>query len=115
MLMIRLQRVGRTNDPSFRVVVADSRRSAKSGRYVELIGSYNPRTDAVAIKADRAKHWLSKGAQASGTIHNLLISNKIIEGKKVNVLPKKTVPKKEEEVKVSAAPAAEAVPEAPVA
>ncbi len=120
MLMIRLQRVGRTNDPSFRVVVADSRRSAKSGRYVELIGSYNPRTDAVAIKADRAKHWLSKGAQASGTVHNLLISNRVIEGKKVNVLPKKTVPKKEEEVKMkaaapvteAAAPAAEAAPEA---
>ena len=81
MLMIRLQRVGRTNDPSFRVVVTDSKNGPKSGKFLEIIGSHNPRTDATTIDAERVKHWMAHGAQTSDTLHNLLISQKIIEGK----------------------------------
>lgn len=106
-MMIRFQRVGRKNDPSFRLVVTEHTTGPKSGKHLELLGSYNPKTKATALSADRIKHWLSVGAQASGTVHNLLLANKIIEGKKVNVLPKKTAPKKEEPV-VEAAPAASA-------
>ncbi|OGC80419.1 30S ribosomal protein S16 [Candidatus Adlerbacteria bacterium RIFCSPLOWO2_01_FULL_51_16] len=106
MLTIRLQRRGRTNDPSFRVIVVDSKRSTKTGNYVELVGSYDARTDRVELKAERIKHWMKEGAQVSDTVHNLLISQKIIEGKKRNVLPRKSPPKKEE---VTAAPAEIAV------
>ncbi len=119
MIIVRLQRVGRKNDPSFRVIVVDSRRAAKTGDYLEMVGSYDPRTDRVELKAERIKHWMKEGAQVSDTLHNLLVSQKIIEGKKINVLPKKTVPKKEEvkeeaaakEEPAAAAEAAEAVAE----
>lgn len=90
MLKIRLQRVGRKNDASFRVVVTDSKRGVKSGGNVEILGSYSPRTNKAQIKSDRVKYWMSVGAGVSDTVHNLLIDNKIIEGKKVNVLPKKS-------------------------
>jgi small subunit ribosomal protein S16 len=90
MLKIRLQRIGRKNDPAFRVVVTESSRGPKSGNHIELLGSYNPRQSTSRFDAERIKYWISKGAQVSGTIHNLLITEKIIEGKKVNVLPRKT-------------------------
>ena len=95
MLKVRLQRVGRRNDPSFRVVVTESTRGPKSGKYIEMLGSYNPRQKSVALKGDRIKYWLSVGAQVTGTMHNLLIKEKITTGKKINVLPKKSPIKKE--------------------
>lgn len=99
MLMIRLQRVGRKKIPIFRIVLTDKRNSTKSGRYLELLGNYDPRKGGIKqVNGEKIKHWLSKGAKATGTIHNLLISEKIITGKKVNVLPKKTPPKKEEKL-----------------
>lgn len=88
MLTIRLSRVGRKNDPSFRVIVVDSKKKVKTGRYLEMVGSYDPRVDRIELKAERVKHWLSHGAKASDTVHNLLVSQKIIDGKKINVLPK---------------------------
>ena len=105
MLKIRLQRVGRKNIPAFRIVLTDSRNSTKSGRYKEILGSYDPVKDVKTVKEDRVKHWLSVGAQATGTVHNFLISQKIITGKKINVLPRKRPIKKEEVV-----PAVEAKP-----
>ena len=95
MLKIRLQRVGRKNEPSFRLVLTDSKNSTKSGRFKEILGSYNARKSSEAINADRVKYWLSQGAQATGSVHNLLLNHKIIEGKKVNVLPRKSPPVKE--------------------
>ena len=110
--MIRFQRIGRTNDPAFRIVVLEHARAAKTGRIVEQVGSYNPKSKAVTLNVEAIKGWLSKGAQATGRVHNLLVSEKVIEGKKVNVLPKKTVPKKEEAAAPAeaATPAAEAAP-----
>ena len=109
---IRLQRRGRKNDPSFRVVVVDSKKKPKTGNYLEMVGSYDPRVDRVEIKGDRVLHWLKNGAQASDTVHNLLVSQKIIDAKKINVLPKKTVAAKEvaaePEAPAAAAPAEEA-------
>ena len=110
--MIRLQRVGRKNIPTFRVVVTDKRNSTKSGRYLEVLGAYDPRKDGIkTIKADRVKHWISHGAKTTGTIHNLLLSEKIITGKKINVLPRKSPPKKEEKP-AEATPVAEVKAEA---
>ncbi|MBI1956860.1 MAG: 30S ribosomal protein S16 [Candidatus Niyogibacteria bacterium] len=85
MLVMRFQRVGRKNDPSFRVVVTQKERSAKAGRFVELVGSYNPRTKAVDLKTERIQYWLGKGVQPSATVHNLLVSKTIISGSKIHV------------------------------
>lgn len=112
MLRIRLQRVGRKNEPSFRVVLTESQNSTKSGRVQEILGSYDPRFDNPVIKGDRVKYWISVGAKPTDTVHNLLVSQKILEGKKKNVLPKKSPPKVEvKEETVAKAP--EAVAEAP--
>ena len=106
MLTIRLQRVGRKNDPSFRVILVESKRAAKTGNYQEMLGSYDARTDRIDLKADRIKYWVSMGTTVSDTVHNMLVSQKIIEGKKINVLPRKSPPKKEEAAPAPAAQAA---------
>jgi small subunit ribosomal protein S16 len=90
MLMMRLQRVGRKNDPSFRIVVVDKRTGPKSNKNIAILGSYNPKLNHVQVDKDAAKVWLSKGVQPSDTVHNILVGQKVIEGKKVNVLPKKS-------------------------
>lgn len=112
MLAIRLTRVGKKKDASFRVVVIDSKRKVQAGNYLEMVGSYDPRKNTSDLKADRIKHWISMGAKPSDTVHNLFVSNKIIDGKKINVLPKKILPKPEEPAAPAEAPAAEAAPEA---
>ena len=96
MLKIRLQRIGRKNDPSFRVVLTDSKNATKSGKFLEVVGTYNPKSGETLFNIYRIKDLLSKGAQLSPTVHNALVHQKLIPGKKINVLPKKTVPKKEE-------------------
>ena len=125
MLKIRLQRVGRTHEPAYRLVLTDSKNSTKSGKYIESLGSYDARRgEKSEFKADKIKAWIGKGAQLSGTVHNLLISKKIIEGKKINVLPlKKAIVKDvpaEAPAPAASAPVTEtvvpeAVVEAPVA
>ncbi len=96
MLKIRLQRVGRKNHAEFRIVVTESTRPAKSPNCVELLGNYNPHTNSVELNAERITYWISKGAQPSDTVHNMLVAKKVIEGTKRNVLPKKTPIKKPE-------------------
>lgn len=93
MLMIRLQRVGRKNDPSYRLVVTEKTNAAKkSGRFLRVLGNYDPRRDHSQVDAEAVKGWMAKGAKLSPTVHNLLVNLKIIDGKKINVLPKKTLP-----------------------
>lgn len=87
MLKIRLQRVGRINSPSYRVIVAEHARGPKTGNFVEVVGTYDPKTKVRVLKADRIKYWISVGAQPSDTMHNMLISEGITTGKKINVLP----------------------------
>ena len=100
MLKIRLQRIGRKNDPSFRAVLTDSKNSTKSGRFLEILGTYNPKAGEKKLDADRIKYWMSQGAKCSDTMHNLLVHDKVIVGKKVNVLPKKHPTQKRKELKV---------------
>lgn len=89
MLKIRLQRVGRTNDPSFRVVVLESTEGPKSGNHVDEIGFYNAVTKQKSMDKDKARKWLSQGAQPSDTVYNMLVTEGVIVGKKKNVLPSK--------------------------
>lgn len=109
MLKIRLQRVGRKHEPVFRLVLTESQNGPKSGKFNEILGSYDARDkNTTHFDADKIKHWISNGAQISDTVKNLLIDQKIIEGKKVNVLPKKS-PIVDEEAKKAAEEAAAAV------
>ncbi len=102
MLKMRLQRVGRKNNPSFRVVVTDSRNAQIRGRHVDIIGNYDPRLDRFEVDAEKAKKWLAQGVQPSDTIYNLLVSKKVIEGRKKNVLPKKSPVVDEAKIKAEA-------------
>ncbi len=95
MLKIRLQRTGRKNDPHFRLIVTESTLKPKTSQFAEIVGTYNVKAGIFNAKADRVKHWMSVGAQITPTVKNLLISKGVIEGKKVNVLPRKSPQKKE--------------------
>ena len=76
---LRLQRYGTVKKPYYRLVVADSRKK-RDGRYLEIIGSYDPTQTPSAVKIDeaRALDWLSKGAQPTNTVKNLLTKQGII-------------------------------------
>lgn len=90
MLIIRLQRTGIKNKPSFRIVLAESYRAAGK-QAIEVLGHYNPKRKDFAIKdPERLKYWLSQNVSVSPTVHNLLVEKKIVEGKKVKAWqPKK--------------------------
>jgi len=108
MLTIRLLRQGKKNQPFFKIVVTDKKNPPRGGRFVEVVGFLNPLTKEKNVKKERVKYWLANGAQPSETVYNLLVSEKIIEGKKIN-LHKKGKKKKEEThpEKPAAAPASE--------
>ncbi len=97
MLKIRLQRVGRKHEPTFRLVLTESKNSSKSGRFEEILGSYDARKTTESFNAPRIKYWISQGVGLTPTIHNLLIKNRIITGKKIDVsaVSKKAPVKKE--------------------
>lgn len=73
MLSIRLRRAGTTKKPHYRVVVADSR-FWRDGRFVEVLGHYDPRKSPAVVKidAERAQYWIAKGAQPTDTVRSLL-------------------------------------------
>lgn len=115
MLMIRFQRIGRTNDPAFRIAVLEKERAAQAGAIVEQVGTYNPKSKAVTLNKERILHWIAMGAQPTDSIKNLLINQKVIEGKKVNALPKKTVQVDEEALAAAKAAEEKAAAEAKAA
>lgn len=84
MLKLRLKRVGRRHDPSFRVVITENTAPPK-GKYLEAVGFYNARLKQIKLDAERIRHWLSVGAQPTDTVHNLLIKEGIMKGKKIAV------------------------------
>ncbi|PIR02032.1 MAG: 30S ribosomal protein S16 [Candidatus Nealsonbacteria bacterium CG_4_9_14_0_2_um_filter_37_38] len=95
MLVIRLFRIGKKNQPFFKIVVTDKRKPPRGGRFVQEVGFYNPLTKEKNLKKDRIKYWLSVGAKPSATVYNMLISEKIIEGRKVDVHKESKKEKKE--------------------
>jgi len=99
MLKIRLTRRGKKNKAFFRVVVAEHTSPIK-GKFLENLGFLNPHTKEKEFKADRIKYWIEKGAQCSDTVHNLLVSNGVVDGPKraVKIKKKAVEEKKEAEV-----------------
>jgi small subunit ribosomal protein S16 len=79
LLKIRLSRVGKKKQPSYRVVVADAR-AARDGRYVEILGHYNPRTEPTTfeINAEKVTDWLTKGAQPTDRVEKLLAGRGLV-------------------------------------
>jgi small subunit ribosomal protein S16 len=91
MLTIRLQRTGKRNQPEFRIVLAQ-KTAAASKKFVEVLGSYNPRNKQFALKDEaRVKYWIAQHAELSPTIHNLFVAKSLLEAKKVRAF---NVPKK---------------------
>ena len=110
MLKIRLQRIGKRGQAYFRIVVTEHTTKPK-GKYLELLGSYDPHKNEVKADGERIKYWLSQGAKLSETANNLLVDRKIIEGEKVKAWrPKKKTkaqevkPEEPEAIASSAAP-----------
>jgi len=91
MLKIRFKRVGRRNQPKFRLVAIDSRFGPKSGKEKEILGWWDPVKKVGNFNKERIEYWISVGAQVSDTAWNVLIKNKIIKGKKrkIKISPKK--------------------------
>lgn len=100
MLAIKLKRIGKKGQASFRVIVAE-KRSKINGRYVEDLGWFNPHSDKFSVKPEAVKNWLAKGAQPTESAHNLLVRAGVLTG------PKKPVHAKS---KKTAAPQAEKNP-----
>lgn len=109
MLTIRFNRVGKKNRAAFRIALQEKAK-APGRKHVEMLGSYDPHSKVAVIKKERVLHWISMGAQVSESVHNLLVKEGVVEGKKRAIKMEK--PKAKE---VPAAPAEEAVAEAPVA
>lgn len=82
MLKIRLQRTGKKGQAYFRLVVTEHTVKPK-GKYLELLGSYDPHKNNLKAKKDRVEYWLSKGAKLSETANNILVDRQIIVGEKV--------------------------------
>lgn len=99
MLIIRLHREGRKNANAFRVVVTEKQNAAK-GKFLEILGFYDPGLKSKKLNAERIAYWLSKGAKTSATAHNLLVSSGVIAG------PKRAIKIKKKAAEAVKAPAA---------
>ena len=118
-LKIRLARAGAKKRPFYRIVIADSR-SPRDGRFIEIVGTYNPilpkgDEKRVTLEAERVQHWLSKGAQATDRVLRFLDAAGLAKRAARNN-PKKAIPgKKAQERAGAGAPAEGAAPAAPAA
>jgi small subunit ribosomal protein S16 len=109
LLKIRLARVGKKKQPTYRVVIADSR-SPRDGRYVEIVGTYNPRTEPTTflIDEEKVKGWLSKGAQPTMILHKLLAKQGLMQAPTFPAPKPKATPEPPARPAAAAAPAAAA-------
>ena len=115
MLMIRLQRIGKRGQAYFRVVILEHTTRPK-GKYLELLGTYNPHQKEFKVKKDRIEYWISKGAQTSPTVNNLMVNYKVWDKPKMQSWKPKKGKSKNEKGKTEEIKSAESVPApAPVA
>lgn len=119
MLVIRLQRIGKKHEPHYRLVVAE-KRSKLGAPPREDLGSWNPKTKGATLNKERTLYWLEQGAQASASVHNLLVKEGVVSVPKIKfnfpvkakaeVAPEvpSTVPSEEPKAMEAVAPAEEA-------
>lgn len=111
MLTLKLQRIGKKHQASFRLIVGEKREKL-DGKQLEDLGWFNPRTDEMNVHKERVAYWLKQGAQKTDSVHNLLIRAGVIEGKKIAVhkQPKKKEGEATKSAEAVAAKPAEAAP-----
>ena len=109
MLAIKLQRIGKKHQPSYRLVVAE-KRSKMAAPPVEDLGAYNPFTKAATFNKERVAHWVKMGAQPTLTVHNLLVAEGILAASKMAVKMRKKIKAEEKEAAAPAGTAAVATP-----
>ena len=121
MLTIRFSRIGKKGKPFYRIIISEKAKDTQ-GRYLELLGHYNPHTKEAAIKADRINHWVRLGATMSNSVFNLMVRHKVIESdekrRSVFISKKRAVEQKTKQNEAAAsktAPAAEAPASEPTA
>ena len=107
MLAIKLQRVGKKHQPSYRLVVAE-KKSKMAGPPVEDLGTYNPFTKAAVFSKERILHWVKMGAKPTVTVHNLLVGQGIVSAPKTAVKMRKKAAPEEAAPAPTLAPAVEA-------
>lgn len=95
MLAIKLRRVGKKHQASFRVITTEKRYKLQ-GKFIEDLGWFNPHTDELNINKERAAYWIKVGAQPTDSVHNLLVRAGVLSGPKIPVHAK--MKKKEETV-----------------
>jgi len=95
MLKIRLKRIGKKHVPHYRIVVIPAR-TKRGGKSVEQLGYYNPKSKKISLKVERAKHWLSVGAQPTDTVRSILAKHKLVQPK---IRPKRPPKKPKKELK----------------
>lgn len=83
MIVIRLTRIGKKKQPSYRLVVQEKKKDPW-GKAMDIVGFYNPRSKpkTIRLNEERIKFWLAKGAEASASVHNLLVDHKVVSGPK---------------------------------
>src|SRR6185295_5028890 len=94
MLVMRLQRIGKKGQAYFRLVATEHTKKPQ-GEFLELLGSYDPHKKDLKVKKERIEYWMSKGAQLSPTLNNLLVNHKIITTTKMLSWKPKVVAKKD--------------------
>lgn len=116
MLAIRFNRIGKKDQAAFRIVLQEKTK-APGRKHVEMLGSYEPHKKAVVLKKERVLYWLGQGAQASDSVHNLLVREGVVtESKRAIKMEKPAVkeePAPEAETKIAEEPAAAEATEVP--
>ncbi|HNP75581.1 MAG TPA: 30S ribosomal protein S16 [bacterium] len=105
MLSIRFSRKGKKKYPIYRLIITEKQKDP-FGDYLENLGTYNPHTKEVQLKVERIKYWLSQGAQATATVHNLLVGQKVIAAEKVRASKSKPGKKKKVQLELEKTEAA---------
>lgn len=111
MLTIRLQRTGKRNQASFRIVLAEKAAPVKK-KHLEILGAYNPRKKNFQVNEERVKYWVSQRVELSPTVHNLFVTKGLVQAPKVQAF---SVKKKPAEAKAAEAPSEGKKLESPVA
>lgn len=107
MLKIRLQRIGKRGQAYFRIVVTEHTQKPK-GKYLELLGSYDPHKNKLSVDSEKVKHWLKQGAKMSETVNNLLVGRSVLEGEKMQTWKPKKKPAPVDETKQTSVPSQQA-------